>query len=292
MAYLPVYVAGRAGCLAREGVQVQLDETAGSVKSVEALLGGSVDVAACDYLTLLNVVSQGQPLREFVLLQKIPGLVAIVSPKASRPIRSLQDVKGRTVAVNARGNAYHRLWDQILRLHGVNPDEVSVVSVGTGMSAALSLERGVVDVGLSSILGASYLERRYPSLTILVDTRTPESTRAALGTDEIAFFILCAREDWLRAHPHAARQLASAMQCALAWVHDHSPQQIRETLPDSSRSHDAESDFEALASAKGALSLDGRMTPGAHDAAVRFLIAPDSTKPKSQEPYTNEFLRE
>jgi hypothetical protein len=81
------------------------------------------------------------------------------------------------------------------------------------------------------------------------------------------------------------------MQCALTWVHGHTPQQIREILPDSSRTPDAESDFDAIASSRGALSADGRMTPGAHESAVRFLVAPDSTKLKSQEPYTNEFLK-
>jgi NitT/TauT family transport system substrate-binding protein len=289
--YLPIYAAGPAGCFAQQGIQVHLDETTGAAKSVQALLGGSVDVAASDYLTLLNVTNLGQPVREFVLLQKLPGFVAIVSPKASRPIRSLQDLKGGTIGVPARGNGYHRLSNHILQVHGVNPDDVSVVGVGTGMALVSSLERGVVNVGLLGPVAATYIQRRYPSLTILFDTRTAESTKVALGTDEIAFYILCAREDWLRAHPQTARKLAAAMQCALTWVHVHTPQQIREILPDSSRSPDAESDFDAIASAKSVLSLDGRMTAEAHDAAVRFLTAPDSTKPKRAEPYTNEFLR-
>jgi NitT/TauT family transport system substrate-binding protein len=288
---MPVYVAGPSGCFAREGIQVRLDETSGSVKSMQALLGGSVDVTASDYMVMLDLVRDAQPLREFVLLSKLPGLVVIASPKASRPVRNIQDLKGRTIGVVTPGTAYHRLFNHILQIHGVNPDEVSVVGVGTGMSFVSSLERGVVDAGLVSAFATSYLQRRYPSLTILVDTRTPESTRAVLGTDEVAFNVLCAREDWLRVNPQTARRLASSMQCALAWVRDHTPQQIREVLPESGRSPDAESDFDAIASAKNAFALDGRMTKGAHDAAVGLLTAPDKAKPKIQEPYTNEFLR-
>jgi hypothetical protein len=129
---------------------VRLSVTRGA--SLQALIGGSVEAAASDYLTQLNVPSQGQPVREFVLLQKVPGLVAVVSPKTL--------------------------------------------------------------------------------------------------------------------------------------------QQIREVLPESGPSPDAESDFDAIDVAKAELALDGRMTPGAHNAAVRFLTGPDATKLKSQEPYTNEFLRE
>jgi NitT/TauT family transport system substrate-binding protein len=43
IAYLPIYVGGPAGCFAREGIRVHLDETAGSAKSVQALVGGSVE---------------------------------------------------------------------------------------------------------------------------------------------------------------------------------------------------------------------------------------------------------
>jgi NitT/TauT family transport system substrate-binding protein len=290
MAYLPVYAAGPAGCFAKEGIHVRLDET-GVATTMQALVGGGVEVAASNYLTLLDVRNQGQPIREFVLLQKLPGFAAVVSPKASLQIRNLQDLKGRTVGSNARGDGYHRLFNKILEAHGVNPDEVKVVSVGRGTSLALSMERGVVDAGLLGPLGLGYLQRLRLPLTILIDTRTVESTRAVLGTDEIAWFILCAREDWLREHPQAARRLASAMQCALAWVHDHTPQQIRETVPESGRSPDAQSDFDAIKTAKIGLALDGRMTANAHAAAVRFLSVPDSGKLQSQEPYTNEFLR-
>jgi hypothetical protein len=81
------------------------------------------------------------------------------------------------------------------------------------------------------------------------------------------------------------------MQCALTWTHSHTPQQIREALPESIRSPDAESDFDGIAITKGQLSLDGRMTADAHAAAVRLLTATDSAKLKIHEPYTNEFLR-
>ena len=76
MAYLPV-LRGRSGRMLRQGryprcVWMRHQEPRNPCR---LWLGESVDVAAIDYLTLLNVASQGQPLREFVLLQKIPGFV-------------------------------------------------------------------------------------------------------------------------------------------------------------------------------------------------------------------------
>ena len=53
-----------------------------------------------------------------------------------------------------------------------------------------------------------------------------------------------------------------------------------------------ESDFDAIDVTKSELALDGRM---ARRELMRrlfgSLVAPDSTKLKSQEPYTNEFLK-
>jgi NitT/TauT family transport system substrate-binding protein len=290
-AYLPLFVAGPAGCMNREGIQMQLEETGGAPKSLEALLGGSVDVAAIDYLALLNVARHGQPVRGFVLMTKLPGFAAIVAPKASAPIHKIEDLRGRTIGVSAPGTGYHLVLNYVLLRHGIKPEEVSVVGVGSGPSLAAALERGVVDIGLGAGLTIGYLEQRHPDLTYVFDTRTVASTKAALGTDEVAYFLLCAREGWLKTQSRTARQLASAMQCALTWVQDHSPQQIRKVLPDSSLTPDAETDYKWITAAKNTLAMDGRMTSEAHASAVRILGSAESAKLKQEELFTNEFLR-
>ena len=290
--YLPLFVAGPAGCFDREAIRVELVETAGSTKSMEALVGGSVNVAATDYFALLNVALQGQSVRGFLLMQKIPGFAAIVSPKASKAIRRIEDLRGRTIGVATLGSGYHRVLNRILLLHGVKPEEVSVVGVGAGLSLALAIERGMVDLGLATDLTIGYLDRRFPGLTLLFDTRTAAGTKAALGAEEIGFLILCARTGWLDAQPQAARKVAGATQCAIRWVQEHSPQQIREVLPQANRSSDAEADYEWIAAQKRASSADGRMMSEAHAAAVRVLFPEGSATPNQQEVFTNEYIKQ
>jgi NitT/TauT family transport system substrate-binding protein len=290
-AYLPLYVARPAGCVNREGIQMQLEETGGSPKSLEALLGGSVDVAALAYLDLLNVAAHGQPVRGFVLMTNLPGFAAIVSPKASAPIHKIEDLRGRTVGLTARGSGFHRVLNYVLLRHGVKPEEVSVVGVGNGPSLAAALERGVVDVGLGTGLTIGYLERRHPDLTYIFDTRTAASTKAVLDTEEVANSLLCARASWLGAQPQTARKIASAMQCAITWVQDHSAQEIRKVLPDYSLTSDAETDYKWITAAKSTLAMDGRMTAEAHASAVRILGSAEPAKLKQEELFTSEFLR-
>jgi sulfonate transport system substrate-binding protein len=287
---LPIYVASSTGCFEKQGVVASVEEMDGASKSMQALLGGSIDVASGGYISLLDLMSQQRPLRGFVLMQRLPGFAAMVSPRASRPVRVIEDLKGRSIGVASIGNDYHRLLNYVLQQHGISPTDVNVIGVGPAMTHASALERGVVDVGVASGLTIHYLQRRDPSIRILFDTLTPESTKASLGFEEVPLTLLCARENWLRANISLARRLAAAIQCALSWTHTHTPQQIREILPASCRSPDAEADFDAIASTQRMLSVDGRMTHKSHEAAARIWSVLSQTKSDVLEAYTNEYL--
>jgi NitT/TauT family transport system substrate-binding protein len=286
--YLPVFVAGPAGCFDRHGLTVKIEETEGASKSIQALLGGSVDVAACGYLQTLDLVAQGRPLRAFFVMQRLPGFAAIVSPLASRPVRTIADLKGMKVGISTPGNDGQRVPNEILRRHGMQPEEVRTITVGPTVNQIPAVERGFVDVMLSQAITISVLRRRHPNLQILIDTRTLELTKEALGVEEVPVSVLVVNEDWLRSNLDTARRLASALQDALAWIQNHTPEEIREALPASCRSPDAAADLDAILSEKTMLSKDGRMTPALHEAAVR--VSGIVNAAKLAHAYANELL--
>jgi NitT/TauT family transport system substrate-binding protein len=284
---MPVFVAGPAGCFEKQNLTVKIEQTEGAPKSVMALLAGTVDAVAGGYLQALDLVSQGRPLRAFLVMQRFPGFAAVVLPRASQPIQTIEDLKGAKVGVSAVGGESHRILKYILRQHGMKPEDISAISLGPSVTQVPSLERGRVDVLLAQGVTISFLQRRHPDLRLLFDTRTPELTKAALGVEQAPESVLLTREDWLRSSPDTARHLAGAFQCAMAWIQEHSSEQIREALPESSRSPDTAADLDAIMSAKRMLSPDGRMTPELHEAAVRVsgLVSPNLAQA-----YTNDFL--
>jgi NitT/TauT family transport system substrate-binding protein len=288
LVYLPVLVAGPAGCFKKHGLTVTIEETEGASKSIEALLGGSVDVAACGYLQTLDLVAQGRPLRAVLVMQRLLGFAAIVSPRASRPIRTIADLKGMKVGVATPGNDFHRILNQVLRRHGMQPEDVRIVALGPPVNQIASVEHGLVDVMLSPPTTISVLQRRHPNLVTLIDTRTPGLTKEALGVEELPASVLTVNEGWLRSNSDTARRLTGALQDALVWIQDHTPEEIREALPASCRSPDAAADLDAILSEKSMLSKDGRMTPELHDAAVKVSGIVD--RARLEEAYTNEFL--
>ena len=171
----------------------------------------------------------------------------------------------------------------------MSPKDVNVIGVGSAMTHASALERGVVDVGLAAGLTINYLQRRHPSIQILFDTLTPESTRASLGVDELPLSLLCARESWLRSNAGLARRRAPP-RSVHSPGHTSTRRDRLRILPPLCRSPDAEADFDAIASTQRMLSVDGRMTRESHDAVARILTALDQTKAEFPEAYTNEFL--
>jgi NitT/TauT family transport system substrate-binding protein len=287
--YLPVFVAGPAGCFDRQNLAVRIEETESQPKSMTALLAGTVDIAAAGYLQVLDLVAQSQSVRAFLLMQQLPGNALVISPRASKSIRSIEDLKGANVGVTSPGADTQRVLNYILRQHGIRPEDVSVIGLGSWVTQVPSLEHGKVDAVVATGITIPLLQRRNPDVRILFDTRTPELTKAALGTEGVALSVIITMDKWLRSNPDAARRLAGSLQCSLAWIQGHTAEQIRERLPDSCRSPDAGSDLEAIATEKQMLSRDGRMTPELHEAAVRIAGVPNQAN--LSQAYTNEFLK-
>jgi NitT/TauT family transport system substrate-binding protein len=286
--YLPVFVAGPAGCFDRQNLAVNIEETEGAPKSMTALLSGTVDVIGAGYLQALDLVGQGRRLQAFLLMQRFPGFAAVVSPRTSKRIQAIEDLKGANVGVSIAGGESHRILNYVLRQHGLRPEDISAISLGPSVTQVPSLERGLVDVVLAQGVTITFLQRRHPDLQILFDTRTPELTKASLGIDGAPESVLIAQEDWLRSNSVTARRLAGASRCALSWIQDHTPEQIREILPASCRSPNVDADLDAIVSSKHMLSIDGRMTPELHDAAVRIAGVVNQTG--LAKAYTNDFL--
>jgi NitT/TauT family transport system substrate-binding protein len=281
-------VAGPAGCFEKQGLSVNIEQTEGAPRSLMALLAGTVDVVAGGYLQVLDLAAQGRPLRSFLLMQRFPGFAAVGLPRQSRPIHAIEDLKGMKIGVSAVGGESHRLLNYILRQHGLRPEDVSAISLGPSVTQVPSLEHGVVDVVLAQGVTITYLQRHHPDFLLLFDTRTPALTKAALGVEEVPQSVLIAQENWLRSNPDTARRMAGACQCALTWIQEHTPEQIREVLPDSCRSPDTAADLEAISSSKQMLSVTGRMTREMHEAAVRVSGAAINTN--LERAYTNDFL--
>jgi len=296
MVNFPVSFAEALGYYNEEGLDVTLEKFQSSARTMQALIGGSADAASMGYSLTIQVAAQGQHVRSFFVAGRRASNVLVVAPAASKRIRRVEDLKGRVVGVSAPGAPVHLWTNYYLAAHGIGSSDISFVGIGIGQSAIASLESGRIDAG--SLSGGDHILfiRRNPSARILVDGTSPEVMRETFGGDLYANGIFAAKQEWLGRNPDTARRLGRALVRTQKWILTHTPEEIRERLPDSLRTRDASLDTEIIRWGRASYTTDGRMPNGAPEAMKRFLDATvDNVRDSRIDlagTWTNEFLPE
>jgi NitT/TauT family transport system substrate-binding protein len=139
------------------------------------------------------------------------------------------------------------------------------------------------------------LARRVSGLRILADLRTEEGVRQAFGVSTYPASVLYASGEWIRGHREATAKLARSITRTLAWMHDHSADEIAAKSPPEFRGEDAAVYVDALRHSMPMFSPDGAMD-GDGAEAVRQLLAQSMDKVRTAKidlssTYTNEFVR-
>jgi NitT/TauT family transport system substrate-binding protein len=292
IAFLPVRVAQTLGYYAEDGLAVETSEVVGGTKALQALIGGSVDVAAASMPDALQLAVEGRDVRGFLLLYIRPTVALAVAPSQSSRIRTLSDLKGRTVGVSAPGSASHQILNSLLVANGLSPNAVSTVSVGMSASSVAALEHGSVDAAVLLGSAIAAFERRQPHHPFLVDLRTPAGAQQVFGSEVFPSLGLMAEERWLHANGDTARRLVHAVIRGMQWIRNHPAEEVRAMIPEPARM-EMESDLHAIRQMQAVLSADGIMPAGSPALIERF-VAVSNPKVKAGQIdiariYTSEF---
>jgi NitT/TauT family transport system substrate-binding protein len=100
--YLPVFIANELGFYADESLDAVLDPVhGGGSKSMEAIVGGSVDVGGISLELGIQLAAEGRHVQSFVTLMDRPSYVLALSPASKRKVHQVQDLKGAVVGVTS-----------------------------------------------------------------------------------------------------------------------------------------------------------------------------------------------
>lgn len=294
LVYLPTTLAKQLGRFKANGVPVEIEDTGAGSKSLQAVLGGSAQIATGFYDHTIQMAADGQAVKAFVSLTRYPGAVLVASPSGARRIGRIADLKGATVGVTAPGSSSHFFLNHLLVKNGLTPGDVSVVAMGGGRSRVAAIENSKVDAGVLFEPGVTFLLRRAPGARVLTDTRTPEGVRTVFGTAEYPSAVLYAKADWLSANREIAGKVARSMVETLRWIQEHPAAEIAAKMPENFRAEDAAAYDQALAASRGMYSTDGVMSAEAANA-VRQVLAMSLEKVRHADidvssTFTNEFV--
>jgi ABC-type nitrate/sulfonate/bicarbonate transport system substrate-binding protein len=143
----PVWVAGDQGLYDKYGLDVQIVHGRGA-SPIQALAGGTVELGHFAGASVIAANLAGSDL-VFVAAQSNYVVLSMWTKKDS-PIKSLTDLAGKNIGVSAPGSATHTIARISLRKAGIAEKDVKFIHHGALPDIFVSLDKGLVDVGIAS----------------------------------------------------------------------------------------------------------------------------------------------
>ena len=221
-------LAEREGFFGRAGLAVEMQETPGAAKAMEALLSGSVDSIIGTYEQVLQVQAQGKPVVAYLLLTDCHCLALVASP--GKGVNSLRDLKGKTIGVGAPGGQMQTFASYLLKRAGLQGDDAAYVAIGVGATALAAIEAGKVDAGV--VLANTYapLRSRHPDLVVLAETFTPLGTAGVFDSPSYPSMALIAQPEWLEQNAETAQRMIRALHGTIGWMRRQPVETIQQKL--------------------------------------------------------------
>lgn len=267
LCYLPTVLAKQLGEFDKAGLNVELVDLKGGSDALKAVLGGSADVVSGYFDHCVNLAAKKQELVSFVVYDRYPGLVLVVSPSHTSEIKSIKDLAGKKVGVSAPGSSTDFFLKFLLKKNGLDPTSAAVIGVGLGATAVAAMEQGQIDAAVMLDPSVTVLQGSHKDLTILADTRTQKDTLALFG-GEYPGGALYSTAAWVGSHEKEAQALTTAIVNTLTWIHSHSAEEVMARMPDEMVGKNKELYLAALKNTIPMYSETGKMDPKGADAVL------------------------
>ena len=146
---VPIIDAQQTGYFAKEGIKVEMITLNNGPAVVSAVVGGSADIGFSATLPVISAVAEHQPIREFMIsgVERWPleeGIGEYVIASARSGAKTLQDLKGKTVASNATNGGCDLMIRDHIRAAGIPASAMKMAVIPFPQMKA-ALELGTVD---------------------------------------------------------------------------------------------------------------------------------------------------
>lgn len=294
LTYFPVTLADRLGLFDEAGVTVELQDLQGGSKALTAMIGGSTDVTCGYYEHTIQMQAKNQPIVAFTDIGLSSNVALVIAPKNADTIKGVQDLKGKNVGVTAPGSSTDMYLKYLLNKEGMGLNDAAVSGIGAGAGAVAAVENGQVDAAVMLEPDISVLEKRVGTLPVFHDLRTPEGVQELYGAEAWPSACLYAKREWLDANEDTARKMAAAMVKTLAWIQEHSAEEIAQEMPQEFAAGDPEQYAKVLEEIRHTMSPDGRFSEEGVNAVLETqrIANPEVGDKKIDltKTYTNDYL--
>jgi ABC-type nitrate/sulfonate/bicarbonate transport system substrate-binding protein len=227
----------RGGIFTKHGLTLEVLFTQGGPESIQAVIGGSIDVAAAvGTSAALGTFAKGAPIRliggEMIGAPELYWYV-----RADSPIRTIADFNGKTIAYSLTGSSSHAAVLALIAQHKLTAKPVSTGSIQATVTQTMT---GQVDVGFGAApFGLDVVEDGKARIvatgndvaslrTRSVRVNVSNAATLASRRDVVARFMQAYREtvDWMYADPAAL-----AVYKDYSGLPDNIVRRVRELIP-------------------------------------------------------------
>jgi NitT/TauT family transport system substrate-binding protein len=208
-------VPRRLGFFREEGLEVAISGVAGGAAAAQVLQSGNAQFATTAPEIVMQMREQGSDVVVFMNVKRRGGWEVAVPPGS--PIRSLRDLRGRTIGVAGLGSGMVPILRSALAAEGLGQSDYTLVAAGTGAQAAAAVQMRRVDaLGLwEAMYGAmenSGLRFDYIQIPVV---------------DRLAGFSLATTDRFINANPRAVEGYCRAVAKGFAFTMANLPAAIR-----------------------------------------------------------------
>ncbi len=290
--YLPAKLTESLGYFKAEGLEVELLNEASGVDAENEMLAGAVQGVVGFYDHCVDLQTKGKYVQSVVQFSQAPGEVELVSTKHPE-IKSMADLRGKSLGVTGLGSSTNFLSQYLMVKSGVPLGEFSTIPVGAGTTFIAAMTQDKIQAGMTTEPTISRMLKTGEA-QILVDMRTVEKTRLALGGTYPAASLYMST-DWIEKNKPTVQKLANAFVKTLKFINTHSAAEIADKMPKDFYAGDKDSYIKALADGKAMFTADGVMPAGGPETVLAVLAGfSKNVKGKTvdlSKTYTTEFAK-
>lgn len=290
--YLPAKLTEQLGFFKQEGLDVQMLTQQAGVEGADALIAGEVQAAVGFYDHTIDLQGKGKYTKSVVQFGQVPGEVELVSKRVADKVHSFKDLKGMSLGVTGLGSSTNFLTLYMAERAGLKPGDITTVAAGAGNSFIAAMTHDHIQAGMTTEPTVSRLLSTGEA-KVLVDMRTPEGAKAALGGLYPAACVYMSNA-WVRKHPDETQKLVTAFVKTMRWIHSHTAEEIADKMPKDYYAGNKAMYVQALANGKAMFTTDGKMPANGPDTVLKVLSSFEpglkGKKIDLSKTYTTEFV--
>ncbi len=231
MYFLPVVLAERLGYFKDAGLQINKIDTGSGAKALQALIGGSADVAAGSFEHPIRMNARGRAIKAFVKFGRFHGNVLGIVTRRMQDYKTPADMKGWKIGVSAPGSSSHLFAGLLLQKYGVRNEDVSFVAVTQGPGAVAAVRTGK-ELDAVALTDPAITELESTNdIAVVADSRNLAGTEEVYGGETISG-VMYTTADFIQHNPKTVQAMTDAIARALAWMKTASIDDIAAKVPD------------------------------------------------------------